>query len=253
MKLAVKPNQMKLLLGAAGILGLVLRAVLYTAGVDPKGLLIRGYWAGVAVWLLTAAVAAVLLLWCRRLAKSRNYQTVFPASVFSAAGAALAGIAFALSPVSQAPSDTFASIESVMRFIAAGSLICVSYCRFRGKAPLFLCHSAVCLYLALRLVCQYRIWSADPQLQNYVFYMGTHVALMITAYQFAAFDAGYGSHRKLWAAGLAGTYLSVVSVAGSDDPFFLICCALWVLSNLSRPTFRKFLKPYNPTTQEESQ
>lgn len=251
MKLAVKPNQMKLLLGAAGILGLVLRAVLYATGVDRKGLLVAGHWADTALWILTAVVAVILLIWCSQLSNSRKQQKAFPGSVFSAAGAALAGIAFVLSPVSQAPSRAFATIELVLRFAAAASLIYVSYCRFRSKTPFFLFHSVVCLYLALRLVCQYRVWSADPQIQNYAFYMGAHVALMIAAYQFAAFDAGFGSHRKLWAAGLAGIYLSTVSVARSSDPFFLICCALWIFTNLSRPPHRRRPQSSNLTTQEE--
>lgn len=253
MKLAVKPNQMKLLLGAAGILGLILRAVLYAAGVDSRGLLITGYWSDIALWILTAAVAAVLLLWCRQLPNVKNPRRAFPGSVFSAAGAALAGIAFVLSPISQAPSETFATIELVLRFAAAAALIYVSYCRFRGTAPMFLAHCVVCLYLALRLVCQYRLWSADPQIQNYAFYMGAHVALMITAYQFAAFDAGFGNYRKLWAAGLAGIYLATVSVPESGDPFFLICCALWIISNLHRPPSRKRARTSIQTAQEESQ
>lgn len=244
---AVKPNQMKLLLGAAGILGLILRSVLYTSGVDHKGLLISGYWADTAVWLLTAGAAAILLLWCRRLPEGKK---VLPRSVFSAAGSALAAIAFALSPVAQAPSEAFAVIELVLRFASAASLIYISYRSFQGKSPLFLCHCVVCLYLALRLVCQYRVWSADPQIQNYAFYMGAHIALMVTAYQFAAFDAGYGSFRYLWAAGLVAIFLCIVSTPGSGDPFFLICCGLWIFTNLNSPVSAKTIKQ---PTQEESQ
>lgn len=246
MKLAVKPNLMKALIGASGILGLVLRSVLYTAGVDRKGLLVTGYWSGTAVWLLTSAVALILLLWCRRLTGAH----AFPASPFAAAGAALAGIALVLCPVAQVPSPVFAILEPVLRYAAAASLMAVSYYRFRRKQPFFLLHCCVCLYLALRLVCQYRVWSADPQIQNYAFYLGAHVALMVTAYQFAALDAGLGSLGKLWGAGLAAVYLSTVSIAGSEEPFFLICFALWIVSNLSHPSAKS---PKNQLTQEELQ
>ena len=239
MKQAVKPNQMKLLPCAAGILGLVLRAVLYTDGMDRKGLLVASHWAGMGIWILTAAVATAVLLWCRTLNCSRAYKKSFPASSLQAAGAALAGIACLLSPVAQPLSGNLSIIEPALRFTAAGSLIWISYCRFRGKAPQFLLHSAVCIYLALRLVCQYRAWSADPQIQNYAFYLGAHVALMITAYQFAALDAGYGDHRKLWGAGLAAVYLSAVSLHPAKEPFFLLCCIIWILTNLSRPSIRK--------------
>ena len=248
MKLAVKPKLMKILVAAAGILGLALRTVLYTAGVDRKGLLISGHWSGIGVWLLTAGVTLILLLWCRQLTGVQAQSESFPAALSSAAGAALAGIALVLCPVLQAPSPTFAMIEPLLRYTAAVSLIYISYCRFRGKTPLFLLHCCVCLYLALRLICQYRVWSADPQIQNYAFYLGAHVALMLTAYQFAAFDAGFGNCRTLWGAGLAAIYLSIVSLTGSEEPFFLICCTLWIFSSLNLPSANP---PKNQPTQEE--
>ena len=251
MTLAVKPKQMKLLLGAAGILGLALRAVLYAAGVDRKGLLIPGFWADTGLWILTAVLAVLLLVWCPRVTGTKKYERALPGSPVSAACAALAGIALVLSPVAETPSATFAIIELALRITAGVSLLLIGYCRYRGRAPLFLLHSAVCLYLALRLVCQYRVWSADPQIQNYAFYMGAHVALMITAYQFAAFDAGFGNHRNLWAAGLSAIYLCIVSIAGSGDPLFLIGCAIWVWTNLSHGKLRKPKEISN--TQEESQ
>ena len=250
--LAVKPNQIKLLVGSAGILGLALRAVLYANGVDQKGLLISGYWAGNAIWCLTAVVAVVLLLLCRRLNGTQDCEKAFPASALGAAGSALAGIAFLLSPVAQTPSQAFGTIEPVLRYASAGALIFISYCRFRSKAPQFLLHGIVCLYLALRLVCQYRLWSADPQIQNYAFYLGAHVALMLTAYQFAAFDAGFGSHQKLWGAGLAGIYLATLSLVPVKESFFLICCVLWIVTNLSHPQTGKDAAPTeNHPNQED--
>ena len=250
---AVKPKLMKPLLGAAGVLGLVLRAVLYTAGTDRKGLLIRGYWAGTGIWALTAAMVLVLYLWCHRLAGSKYYRKTFPASFFSAAGAILAALSFILSPVAQVPSPVFGKIEPVLRFAAAAALLWISFCRFRGSTPFFLLHCTVCMYLALRLVCQYRIWSADPQIQNYAFYLGAHVALMITAYQLAAFDAGFGNHSRLWFFGLAGIYLSMISLIGSSEPFFLVCCIIWIWSSLCPTSLRKHRGSVNHQCEQEDQ
>lgn len=250
--LAVKPNHMKLLLPAASILGLTLRATLYAIGVDEKGLLVTGHWTGICVWLLTAAVAVMLFLWCRRLTGSKNHRKAYPASMISAAGSILAGVAIVLSSAPEAPSEALAGLELVLRFVAAASLCCVGFCRFTGKKPFFLLHCVVCLYLALRLVFQYRIWSSDPQMQNYCFYLGAHVALMLTAYQMAAFDAGLGDLRYLWGSGLAAVYLCILSIAGSGESFFLICCAIWIWTNLSRPSTQK-IKTNHHTTQEESQ
>lgn len=252
MTLAVKPKQMKLLIPAAGILGLTLRATLYAIGVDEKGLLVTGHWTNVGTWLLNAAVALVLFLWCRNLANKAGHQKAFPASLISAAGSILAGVAFGLSSTPEAPSQAMTNVLFVLRLGAAVGLCYVGFCRLSGKKPFFLFHFLVCLYLALQLICLYRRWSADPQLQNYCFFLGAHVALMFTAYHMAAFDAGLGNHRHLWGSGLAAVYLCLLAIPSSGESFFLICCAIWVLSNLSRPVIQK-ANPNHPITQEESQ
>ena len=251
MSLSAQPQKTKYLITAAGILGLVFRAVLYTDGMDRKGLLTTGHWASTGIWLLTAGAALVILLLSRGLTGPENGRCDPPCSISGAAAAILAGIAFALSPVPYLPSKAFAAIEPVLRLAAAASLIAVSYCRFRGKPPHLLFHCAVCLYLALRLVCQYRVWSADPQIQNYAFYMGAHVALMLTAYQFAALDGGFGNFSTLWSFGLASIYLSTAAVVHSQDPFFLLSCTLWIWTSLPLPSAAN--APQIQPTQEESQ
>lgn len=239
MSLAVKPKQLKLLVAAAAILGLALRFALYATGVDEKGLLVSCHWADTAVWLLTAAVVAIIFFCCRGITGPKRYQYAFPASFTSAAGSILAGVGFALCGAPEAAEGNLALAEIVLRFVAAGSLLAVGYCRFTGKKPSFLLHTAVCLYLALRLVCQYRLWSTDTQLQNYGFFLGAYVTLMLTAYQLAAFDADLGNHRLLWSWGLAAAYLCILSLAGSGEAFFLLCCGIWVVTNLSNLARRR--------------
>lgn len=231
MKLAVKPKQMKLLLVGASALGYLFRTALYASGMDEKGLLISGNWAEIGVWVLTATVALALLLWRCSLAALADYEDT--SSWLRATGAALAAVAFAVSPSSQFPNPVFATIEPVLRVVAAGALALVATCHFLKKRPTFLLHCIVCLYLALRLICQYQLWSVVPQIQHYAFHLGAYVSLLITAYQLAALDAGFGSLRNLLTAGLSTIYLSTVSLAHNEESFFLICCTLWVFSNLS--------------------
>lgn len=232
MPLAVKSNQIKLTFLGAGALGLMLRVILFATGVDKKGLLVSGHWAEVTVWLLTAALALGLFLLLRKCSGPKQYRQAFPASAFSAIGSILAGCAFVLSGAPAAAEGKMAVAELALRFVATAALLGVGYCRFVGRKPYFLLHGAVCLYLALRMVCQYRLWSSDPQLQNYCFNLGAYVALMLTAYQLAAFDAGLGNHRSLWASGLSAVYLCMLSLVGSE-PFLLLCCGIWAFTNLS--------------------
>ena len=254
MALKVQARLFKSMIAVAGVLGFSLRAVLYTTGTDGKGLLIAGHWAGSGAFLLTAAVAVMLLLWCRGLNSTKDNTNAYPPSVLSAAGSIAAGCALLLCRPAEVPSAAFAIAEPFLRLTAAASLLYVAFCRFTGRKPQFLFHGCVCLYLGLRLVCQYRIWSVVPQMQNYCFFLGAHVALMLTCYQLAAFDAGFGNHRKLWGAGLATVYLAIVSLYKCAEPFFLLCCAFWIWTNLSCQATPKYLEkfPSHHTDQEDS-
>ena len=230
MPLTLKPNQLKLLTAATGILGLLLRHVLLQTNVDEKGLLIAGHWADSAVWLLTAAVIGVIFFALGRCEGVKAYESAFPASTLRCVGALVAACGFLLSQTPSVASARLTGAESVLRILAAAALVAVAYCRFRGKKPFFAFHAIVCLYLALRMVCRYQFWSADPQLQHYAFYLGAHVALMLSCYQLAAFDADAGNHRSLWRWSQGAVYLFLTALPGSEDPFFLLCCGVWMLT-----------------------
>ena len=227
---------LKYSVAAAGLLALGLRLVLLQTGVDSKGLLITGHWADTAVWLLTAAVIGVIFFFLRGCTGPASDAVAFPASTVRSIGCLLAGFGFLLSPSPAISASRLALAEPILRLLAAGAMVAVGFCRFRGKRSSVLFHGTVCLYLALRMVCRYQIWSSDPQLQHYVFYLGAHVALMLSCYQLAAFDADSGSHRGLWSWSLGAVYLCLAALPGCDDPFFLLCGALWMFSCLSSLT-----------------
>ena len=231
---AVKSKQLKYLILAAGLLGFLLRTVLYRSGVDAKGLLIPDHWANISVWLLTATVAPVLAVFCRQLRGSTKYEDCLPPSVPGAVGCILAAAGFFLTESPAFGNVRMDLILMVLRFGSAAALLVLGFFRFTGRKPSFLLHCVVCAYLALYMVCQYRIWSADPQLQNYAFYLGACVALVLTAYQMAAMDAGFGSHAALWACGLSTLYLAITALAASPRKMFLLCAVIWVLTNLSQ-------------------
>ena len=229
--MSVSANRTKYLTAAAGALGFLLRVLLYTAGRDDSGLLIRGHWAGTALLILTATVAVGIRVLTRPIPATVDSGT-FPASPMGSVGAAAAALAILLSPGSGGAEDSMALAETVLRFASAIALAVIGFCRFRGRRPNFLLHCILCLYLAIRLVCQYRIWSAAPQLQDYIYFLAAHVTLMLTCYQFAAADAGLGNPRKLWAFGLASVYLCAVSLWGEGEPLLMTGCGIWVFTNL---------------------
>ena len=235
MKLTVKPNLLKNMILGAGILGFVLRIALYTTGFDGRGLLIQGHWASVSVWILTATVAVAILIFTRKLEDPADYSVAHPVSFSGAAGAFAAALGIGITTMRDfaAFSSRLHLIVWVLGLCATASLVLIGICRLQGSKPNFLFHVAVCIYFALRMVSQYQYWSADPQLLDYCFYLCAYVALMLTSYHHAAFDAGIGTHRSLWRLSLASVYLCCLSLNGSLDTLMLLCCGIWAFTNMS--------------------
>lgn len=235
MKFSIKPEQLKTLTLGAGGLGLALRILLYATGTDADGLLVSGHWASSAVWILTAGVLACLALFTRKLRGPEGYRDCYPASTAAGIGAAALALAIGLTTVSELGdlAGSLGILSTVLGFAATASLAVIACCRMAGAKPLFLFHAAVCLYFALRMVCQYRFWSSDPQLQDYCFYLCAYVALMLTAYHHAAFDADMGKHGKLWFLSLTAVYLCCLSLKGTQDTLLLLASGLWAFTNLT--------------------
>ena len=231
MKSILRPYGLKLLIPAAGALAAMLRVLLYLDATDRKGLLLRGHWAEGAVWAITAAVLLLLLSGCRKLTAKR---LTYPRPAAAGLGALVCAASFALAGYTGIPAirSTPELLSTGMSFLSAAALAVVGICRFAGKKPPFLCHVAVCVAFALRMVCQYRVWNSEPQLMDYVFYMVAHVALMLMSYHLSALDAGMGKPGKLWFFGLAAVYLSLVSIYLSGHPLFMAACAFWALTSL---------------------
>lgn len=238
MKFTVKPNLLRILILGAGGLGLALRITLYATGIDGRGLLTEGHWAGIALWILTAAAAAVLLIFGRTITGPESYKESHPASLSAALGAFAAMIGIGVTTVREF-SEFSSSLHLIvwgLGLVSAISMGCIGFCRLLGAKPHFLFHTSVCFYFALRMVSQYQYWSSDPQLQDYCFYLSAYVALMLTTYHHAAFDADLGKHRQLWSFSLASVYLCCLSLKGNMDIFLLLCCGAWALTNLTTLT-----------------
>ena len=250
MKKIIKPENLKILIPAAGILGALLQVILYLTGIDEKGLLVRWHWAGVLTWALTLAVAATVFLGCRKLRGSRHYKRCYPASVPGGIGCFFCSAGFLLTGLSHrhAAESMLDTAAAVLCFGSAAAMIWVGICRIRRKKPYFLCHAVVSLCFALLMVGQYRVRSSDPQLMDYCFYMTALVMLMLTGYQMAAFDAGIGNHRKLWMSALGAVYLCLVGAYNSGNALFMVSCAVWALTNLTNLKLRR--RAVQPPAQE---
>jgi hypothetical protein len=121
----------------------------------------------------------------------------------------------------------------VLGVCSAISFGCVGVLRLTGGKSHPLLHALPCIYFALRMVSRYQLWSSDPQLQDYVFYLGAYVALMLCAYHHAAFDADMGKHGSLWFWSMAAVYLCCLALPNSQDGY-LPFLGIWVITNTPR-------------------
>ena len=139
MPLNIKPSNFKYLILGTGGLGLALRVLLYATGTDVKGLLIRGHWAEIGLWIVTALTVAGIFLLTRTVTGTEDYAAAFPKSPIAALGclAAAAGI---LLNIRFAGSTLLDMLEPALAGIAAVSMAALAICRFTGRKPLFLFH-----------------------------------------------------------------------------------------------------------------
>ena len=237
MRVCTKPIQLKYTILAAGVLGLVLRTILYATGIDGRGLLEAGHWADIALWILTGGALAVLFFGTRPIASAVS-QDDLPASPLRGIGAFAAAVGIGITTISEFA--TFSSrlmlISWLLGLCSAVSMALAGVAYLRGRKPHCLLHAVLCVYFALRMLSRYRMWSATPQLQDYCFYLVAYASLMLTAYHRAAFGAGMGSLRSLWFFSLGTVYLCCLSLKGAADYVLLLGCGIWAFAGLPAET-----------------
>lgn len=246
MKSAAKSTHLILLTLCAGLLGLLLRMVLYTDAMEETGLLLSGHWTRSGLLGLSVLLFALLGAGCAFLAAPCNPAGRLPA-LTAGAGCFLCAAGFLMTALADRKyvEGGLDSVSVLLGFAAAAALVFIGIHRCIGRRPHYLSHTAVCLAFAVRMVSQYRFWSSDPQLSDYSFYMLSHVALMLTAYHVAACDAGIDGYKKPWFFGLLGIYCCLLAAYRCTSSLFMGLCAVWVLTNLPffRPRKKRAKKP----------
>ncbi len=232
----------------AGVIGFALRLWLFGAGIDEKGLLIAGHPAGILVWILTALVMAMLALSTRKLDAVAKYSMLFPRSAFAGIGCILgaAGLLYVNIRELLQVQDVITIVTLILGLAAAVALLLLGACRWQGKRPAFWLHSVMTVYFMLHLISQYRLWSAESELQIYFFPLLASVFLMLTAYHGTVLDAEKGSRRWYVFTSLSALFFCCLSLQGTSWPFYLTM-GLWLGTGLCT------LKPAAIQTSEQEE
>lgn len=233
MQRPVSHKLLPLLPAVTGLMALLLRLALYTMESE-SGLLPHGHPLHLATLALAAATAAVLLFFVVPLKGAAAYLDNFPASRTAAAGSLIAGAL--LFPVGLGIwKDALTTLDLVWALLGFGAGTCLlvcGFCQWTEKQPHFGFHVIICLFFALHMVCQYRVWSGNPQVEDYVFALFGCIFLSLFAYHRVSFAAGAGHRRMLLLCGLMAMFFCLPALIGGNDRCFFLSGGIWAAANL---------------------
>ena len=222
---------------ATGGIGLLLRLWLFSTA-DDSGLLPVWHISEILLWILTIAVIGLLLYATWDLVEAAKYRFNFPESMPGCVGAWLGALGIGGTCVIEllTSPDFITTITAILGLVSAGVLVFIGNCRRRGLHPSTLFHALICVFLMLRLICQYRHWSSDPQLQDYCFQILAIVCLMLASYHRATFNANFGKRRPYAFFNLAAVYFCCLALPGWENTAFFLGCGVWMFTDICNLT-----------------
>lgn len=222
----------RILCPCLGLLALLLGLLLNGFGYDEKGFLKPGFFVSYLLPVLAVAgcVLPALLLWPFR--PKAKYSRLFPASPIGGASIACGALGIAVSSIPFLSGPVVSLICGITGLLSGVTLGIAAWFRFRGKRPTFLLFMLPALHLMLRLLCEYMIWSREPQILRFLFPLLALAAVSFSVYQQTAADAGFGSLRHYTMIQLSALTLSLGAVA-SADWFFYLTMSGWLCLNLA--------------------
>jgi len=227
MKQLSKPSVFTSVCAGAGIAACFLRLWLFASGTDDKGLLVTSHPGNILSWLLTAAVIVLLILCLRGISRRCQFRT----EPVTAAGFFVQSIGFGLAAWSMIAKtalvlNTAAAITGMLAAVCALAIGLFTWKGYRAH-PLFFCPGI--LFFVFFLVCQYQHWSAEPEMQRYVFFLLASVLMMLSLYQRAALTTGGGNGTLYLFFSRGALFFCFAASVHSGQPVFLCAMGLSIL------------------------
>lgn len=231
---------------AAGLASLGLHRYMMEYCFDDKGLLISGNLPQKLLWAVGIAFAAVLVLTLRSIGGDGCYEDNFPACCLSGGLMLAAGLAMAWAvpglelniqpPVAEGLPLLIAGATGwAAKYLPWAAAVCMAVLggfRMAGRRPWPVFSGIICLFYMLMLVTNYRLWSADPQLQDYAYQLLAGVLLMLCSFHRTCCDGGVIQRKKLLATGLSAAVCCMASLSGQFQWGFYLASGLWAAGSV---------------------
>lgn len=203
---------------ALGFVSCLMRLGLYLTAVDEKNLLLSHHPLEAVIWLTAAAALVLIALFVRRQDGSNAWEDNVSPSPMGALGHFAGALGIAVTVLLHEPAMA-GYIGVAWDILGKAGVICLALAgaaRLRGKQPFFALLLIPSLFFMLHIVNHYQSYSANPQLQDYLFGLLGTMALMFFCYYSSAFTAGLGKRRMQLFMGLAAVYLLMADLATTD-------------------------------------
>ncbi len=234
MKMLWKPNKLPALVLGCGGMALVLRRLLYAAAVDHKGLLTPWHPLEGMLAVLSLGTLAAIWLTVRKLKGSRVYSDNFGPSKGALLGHCAGAAGIVLTVLTDLPpvAGIMSSIWQILGWLSPVCLVLAGIFRLRGRTPFFGLHLVPSVFGMVHLVSHYRLWSGNPQLQDYVFLLLGVVSVSLFSFYSASFEAGEGERVLHLGMGLSAVYLLLAELAHTTNPWLCLGGIAWALTDL---------------------
>jgi len=215
-----------------GILGLLLRLVLFSAGVDSEKLLPSYHSASVASVVLAVAYFVFLAVTTVRTKKDTPDMSG-ACGIVAACGSVIAaiGIAFLGLYALRNPAHPMFLLLFFVSIPCAFCFLYVAWLQLSKKECNTLLYCGITIFFFVYPLAQYQSFSAQSQPQYYLFSVLCSVCLMLTVYHRACLQArrAYGRIYRFFAH--SALTLSLFCLADDNWPFYL-AMALWLVTEL---------------------
>lgn len=225
MKQLSKPPVSAAIFALGGIAAMLLRFWLLGSGVDDRGLLITGHLGSILSYILCFALPLCLLV----LLGKGKHPVRFSPTVLTAVGFFALAIGLGVAAWRLLSSTALVLHTATGIFGIAGALCAVvaGIYALRGYRthPLFFCPGA--LFFACFLFCRYQQWSAESELQRYIFQLVAAVLSMVSLYQRSALGANIGSGKRYLLWSRSAILLCLAAIPGSQLPVLWAAMAVF--------------------------
>lgn len=215
-----------------GCLGMIAIWAVQTFGIDDRGLIQPFHISALAVYCITAVMAAGVLFMIRDMEDTSGYRRLFPDSRLAAVGTLCAAIGILATVVESltAMDEPIRIISGLLKIIAGIALIYLARCRWKNLRGSFLAWAAATTYMLLRIMFEYRSWSTQPELLRYLFPLLASVCMVLAMYHRMAFCVKMGSRTQFLFFSQFGAFCCLLAFAGTPAPFYL-GMAVWAMTD----------------------